>query len=52
VKRVLAVAAIESRVDPNSEEFRANEAAMRALVDDLHAQIARVAAGGPPDAVA
>ncbi|HEU4431150.1 MAG TPA: carboxyl transferase domain-containing protein, partial [Myxococcota bacterium] len=46
------MAAIETRVDPRSEEFRANEAAMRALVEDLHAQIARVAAGGPADAVA
>jgi 3-methylcrotonyl-CoA carboxylase beta subunit len=43
---------IPSRVDPRSEEFRANEAAMRALVADLRAQIERVAAGGPTDAVA
>jgi 3-methylcrotonyl-CoA carboxylase beta subunit len=46
------VAAIESRVDPRSEEFQANAAAMRALVDDLQAQVARAAAGGPADAVA
>ncbi len=43
---------IQSRIDPRSEEFRANDAAMRALVADLRAQIERIAAGGPPDAVA
>ena len=43
---------IQSRIDPRSEEFRANEAAMRALVQDLRAQTTRVAAGGSADAVA
>ncbi len=36
----------KSRLDPASDEFRANSAAMQALVDDLHATVARVAAGG------
>ncbi len=43
---------IPNRVDPRSEEFRANAAAMRALVDDLRATVAKAAAGGPAEAVA
>ena len=39
--------AIASRIDPNAEEFRANAAHMRALVDDLARQRAEAAAGGP-----
>ena len=37
---------IESALNPRSEAFRANAAAMRALVDDLRAKLARVAEGG------
>lgn len=35
-----------SQLNPRSESFQANAAAMRALVDDLHAQFARVEDGG------
>jgi 3-methylcrotonyl-CoA carboxylase beta subunit len=37
---------LRSHVNPGSEEFRANETANQALVDDLNAQLERVAAGG------
>ena len=37
---------IESQLNPRSADFQANAAAMRALVDDLQAQVARAAAGG------
>ncbi len=37
---------IESKIDPRSESFAANEAAMRALVDELHQNIDRIAEGG------
>ena len=37
---------LESKLNPRSAEFQANAAAMRALVDDLHAQFAKVEAGG------
>ena len=37
---------IESTLDPRSEAFRRNAAAMRALVDDLRRQLERVARGG------
>jgi 3-methylcrotonyl-CoA carboxylase beta subunit len=37
---------IESRLNPRSAEFEANRAAMQTLVDDLHATVARLAAGG------
>jgi len=40
------VPVIESALNPRSEAFRANAAAMRALVDDLRAKLARVAEGG------
>ncbi len=42
---------LATRISLRSDEFRENEAAMRALVEDLKAQIARVAQGGPPAAV-
>ena len=35
-----------SQLNPRSEAFQANAAAMRALVDDLRAQFARVEQGG------
>src|SRR4051794_28068 len=38
--------AIASKLAPRSDDFKANAAAMRALVDDLHAKLARVAEGG------
>ncbi|TSE26820.1 Methylmalonyl-CoA carboxyltransferase 12S subunit [Tepidimonas sediminis] len=37
---------LTSRLNPRSADFQANAAAMRALVDDLHARIAQVAQGG------
>ena len=37
---------LASQLNPRSEEFKANAAAMRALVDDLHAQLERIAQGG------
>ncbi len=37
---------LESKLNPRSEEFKANAAAMKALVDDLNAKLARVALGG------
>jgi 3-methylcrotonyl-CoA carboxylase beta subunit len=40
------MAVIESTLDPRSEAFRRNAAAMRALVDDLRRQHERVARGG------
>ena len=41
---------LRSTVDPASDKFRGNEAAMRALVDDLARRHAHVRAGGPADA--
>ena len=41
---------IESKIDPNSEEFRANAAQMRALVDELMRRRNEAAEGGPPRA--
>ncbi|MDN4590581.1 methylcrotonoyl-CoA carboxylase [Xenophilus aerolatus] len=37
---------LESRLNPRSAEFQANAAAMRALVDDLRGQFAKVEQGG------
>jgi len=37
---------LSTRVDLHSEEYRDNERAMRALVDGLHGEVARVARGG------
>ena len=37
---------LRSAANPGSEEFRANQAANEALVEDLRAQLQRVAAGG------
>jgi 3-methylcrotonyl-CoA carboxylase beta subunit len=42
------VTAIKSNVDTASPEYRANEAAMRALVAQLHARRATAGQGGPP----
>src|SRR5438874_6873790 len=38
--------ALASKLNPRSEEFKANAAAMRALVDDLNARLAKIAQGG------
>ncbi|MBS0366663.1 MAG: methylcrotonoyl-CoA carboxylase [Proteobacteria bacterium] len=43
---------IQTRFDVHSQEFRDNEAAMRAVVQDLRQQCARAAAGGSAAAVA
>src|SRR5574340_550755 len=40
----------QSKLNPRSDEFRANAAAMAALVDDLNARIAQMAEGGGADA--
>jgi acetyl-CoA carboxylase carboxyltransferase component len=45
------VSAIESRVNPSSEEFRANREHTLALVADLRARLAQVKLGGGPEAV-
>ncbi|HEY7841466.1 MAG TPA: carboxyl transferase domain-containing protein, partial [Gammaproteobacteria bacterium] len=37
---------IKTKLDPKSDTFKANAAAMRSLVDDLKAQSARIAEGG------
>ena len=37
---------IETKLNPRSADFQANAAAMRALVDDLKAQVAQAGAGG------
>ncbi|OYY99429.1 MAG: methylcrotonoyl-CoA carboxylase [Polaromonas sp. 28-63-22] len=37
---------LETKLNPRSAEFQANAAAMRALVSDLQAQLAKAAAGG------
>jgi 3-methylcrotonyl-CoA carboxylase beta subunit len=41
---------IQSRLNPRSEEFRANAARMQKLVADLREQVAQAAAGGPGEA--
>ena len=38
--------ALASKLSPRSEEFKANAAAMRALVADLHAKLAQIVQGG------
>jgi 3-methylcrotonyl-CoA carboxylase beta subunit len=45
------MAAISSRVDVHSEEFRANQQAMSELAADVRRQAARVALGGTAAAV-
>jgi 3-methylcrotonyl-CoA carboxylase beta subunit len=41
---------IATRIDPHSPEFRANAAAMQKLVQELAAEVGRVARGGAPAA--
>jgi len=38
---------LASKLNPRAVDFQANAAAMRAQVDDLNAQLERVAQGGP-----
>jgi 3-methylcrotonyl-CoA carboxylase beta subunit len=40
------MAKIETRIDSNSSEFEANQAAMQAVVDDLHDKVAQISRGG------
>jgi 3-methylcrotonyl-CoA carboxylase beta subunit len=40
------MAVLESRLNPRSDEFKTQAAAMRALVDDLNARLAQIALGG------
>src|SRR5438874_6864644 len=42
--------AVRSKLDPRSEEFKANSRAMEALVADLRARVERAAQGGDPAA--
>src|SRR5215831_16506564 len=44
------MSAIKSKLNVRSEEFRANAAAMRALVEDLRQKLAEVARGGSEEA--
>ena len=37
---------LDTQLNARSADFQANAAAMRALVDDLHVQLAKAAAGG------
>ena len=37
---------LDSKLNPRSDDFRANAAAMQAVVDDLHAKVAAIAQGG------
>ena len=37
---------LASKLNPRSEDFKANAAAMRSLVDDLNAKLERIAQGG------
>ncbi len=37
---------LQTKLNPRSEEFKANAAAMRAIVDDLRVQVAKVEEGG------
>src|ERR1043165_8417171 len=37
---------LASKLNPRTEDFKANAAAMRALVDDLNAKLAKIAQGG------
>src|SRR5471032_2545439 len=43
---------IESKLNPRSEDFKANAAAMQAIVDDLRDKVEKIAAGGGEAAAA
>ena len=40
------MAVLQSKLNPRSDDFKANAAAMRRVVDDLNTQLARIAEGG------
>ena len=44
------MAKLQAKLNPRAEDFRANAAAMAALVDDLNARLARIAEGGGAEA--
>lgn len=44
------MSAISSQINPRDAQFQAKAQAMQALVDDLHAQLARIRLGGGPAA--
>src|ERR671914_559399 len=48
--RRCSMVALASKVDPQAPAFRENAEHMQALLDDLHATIARAAEGGPIEA--
>jgi 3-methylcrotonyl-CoA carboxylase beta subunit len=50
MRRGRTVSVITSSIDPTSREFRANQAAMRALISELERNRATAAEGGPPRA--
>ena len=43
---------IESKLNPRSDDFKANVAAMQAIVDDLRDKVEKIAAGGGEAAAA
>ena len=43
---------IESKLNPRSEDFKANAAAMQAIVDDLRDKVEKIGAGGGEAAAA
>src|SRR5262249_5660436 len=49
-QRATAMPSLATQLNPRSEDFKANAAAMRLLVDDLNAKLARIAQGGGADA--
>src|SRR3954465_10134243 len=50
VKKGKAMPQIESKLNPRSEDFKANAAAMQAVVDDLRDKVAKIAQGGGEEA--
>jgi 3-methylcrotonyl-CoA carboxylase beta subunit len=44
------MAQLQSKLNPRTDAFKANAAAMQALVDDLNAKLAKIAEGGGADA--
>src|SRR5262249_23710896 len=45
-RETAAMPTLPSKLNPRSEEFKTNAAAMRVLVDDLNAKLATIAEGG------
>jgi len=44
------MAVLQSKLNPRAEAFKSSATAMRALVDDLNARLAKIVEGGGPDA--